>query len=568
MNFAKENIKNLKSYGVEFYKQDYVLKLDSNENNIGPSPKVLDAIKNIDETYIKFYPAYGELIDLLAKKNKVKSENILLSAGGDEGIATVFNTVLTPNDAVLTVCPSFSMPKLYASIIGAEYKEINYTKKWVYPVDEVLKSINKKVKIIHLTSPNSPTGDVIGVENIEKIINFAPDKLIVLDETYSNYCGQRLSEFALKYENVAIIRSFSKDYALAGLRLGYIISNAEFITEFKKVISPYSVNNTALIAGIESLKDDKHLNYILNEIKESKKILTEFFEELGAETYPTSTNFLFLDLKDKGEFIHKKLLDKKILIKYPVEKTFARISLPSVKDCKLIKSALKPKKTIIFDMDGVLVDTSKSYIQAIIDTVKYFTNKDITVKDIQTARHSGGLNNDWDMSENFIKKFGEKYKKKEIINKFQEIYWNDGNGLITTEKFLLDKKTIKALAKKYNLAIFTGRPKQEAIFTLELNGVKDYFYPVITMDDIPENKQKPDIYGIELIKNKIISDKIYYLGDTLDDTTCAKNAKVCPIGVLPPQDKSTVLLEKFFKNGAKFVLEDVNNIIKIMELQK
>lgn len=211
---------------------------------------------------------------------------------------------------------------------------------------------------------------------------------------------------------------------------------------------------------------------------------------------------------------------------------------------------------IIFDMDGVLIDTSNSYRVAIKETFEYFAKKEMTFEEITEAKNLGGLNNDWDLTEYLLKKHSINVDYKQIVDVFQGIYLK----LLPYEKSLVDARFISELSQNHHLAIFTGRPRPEALFALERHNVIDYFYPVITMDDLPQDKQKPNTLGIEMIKEQIQADKIYYLGDTVDDMICAKNAKVIGIGVLPPQDKSDSLKERLQKAGAVVVLNETKEL--------
>ena len=223
------------------------------------------------------------------------------------------------------------------------------------------------------------------------------------------------------------------------------------------------------------------------------------------------------------------------------------------------------KDLLIFDMDGVLVDTRNSYRKAIQQTFEIFSGKSITFDEIQSAKNQGGLNNDWDLTEFLLKNAGIEIPKNEIINKFQQLYWNDGNGFISNEELLIKKETLEKLSLSYNLAIFTGRPKTEAMFTLKENQIDKFFFDVITMDDLPNDRQKPCPDGIEKIKEKSYYNNIYYFGDTSDDMICAKSANVIGIGVLPPQDKSDELKASMTKSGAKSIINEVNEILNIME---
>ena len=144
------------------------------------------------------------------------------------------------------------MPKIYSKINGLVYNEIPYSNKWEFPVEEFIKNIDSS-DFVHLTTPNSPTGEVIGQDVILEIIKKAGDKAVLIDETYGNYSGVTNLDLIKEKENIFIVRSFSKDFALAGLRLGYIISTAENIKELRKYLSPYNVSNLTVKAGIAAL---------------------------------------------------------------------------------------------------------------------------------------------------------------------------------------------------------------------------------------------------------------------------------------------------------------------------
>ena len=150
---AKKILEDIPVYQTDEYYENYELKLDSNENVYGVSSKVLQALSDKNEKYISCYPCYGELLDKLSKKHLVEKNNILLTNGCDEAINVVFSTYLEKGDNVVSFAPTFSMPKIYANLNGAEFKEVEYKRKWVFDPEEIAKNVNKKTKIIHLTSP-------------------------------------------------------------------------------------------------------------------------------------------------------------------------------------------------------------------------------------------------------------------------------------------------------------------------------------------------------------------------------------------------------------------------------
>lgn len=561
---AKKTIQDLSAYPTPLFDEEGYLKLDSNESDFGPSPKVIEALRQVEPKDVQYYPFYGKLLQKLADFHGVNIENIILTAGADEAINSIIGAFTEYGKTVLTVMPSFVMPKIYSKINGLKYLEIPYKEKWQFPAEDFLNNVDK-ADFINITTPNSPTGEVVDSNIIEKIIEKASSKAVLIDETYGNYSGITNLKTLNGRDNIFIVRSFSKDFALAGLRLGYIISAPENIKELRKYISPYNVSNLTVKAGIAALEDKAYFENVKIEMEKAKKILTNGLEKLGAKVYPSKTNFLCVDFGSKADFIYHQLLRNRIRVKYfaqtPMLENCFRIAVPKAENVQKILEAIQIKPTIIFDMDGVLVDASKSYRVAVQNTFEHFSGKKVSTEEISAAKKLGGLNNDWDLTEHLLKKYGFEINYDDIVNVFQGHY----TKLADTEDLLVNKDFFEKLSKSYNLAIFTGRLKEEAYFTLNKHNLTEYFNPIITMLDVGLDHQKPDCRGLEIIKQNIITDKIYYLGDTVDDMTCAITANVSGIGVLPPQDKSEDLKTVLKSKNAMVVLNQAMDLIEFLE---
>lgn len=565
----KKSVQEMQGYFVPLYENNWDIKIDSNENNYGPSKKVIEAINKSTFKDISFYPFYGELSEKIADFYGFNLENVKVTNGADEAIQGIIQTYLEEGETLLTLDVSFEMPVIYAKIQGGNIVKVPFTKKWEFPEKEFISAINEKIKIIYLASPNNPTGNLIEEETLKKILDKAEGKVVLIDETYANYSGTTYKEYAKKYDNVFIVRSFSKDFALAGMRLGCIIGAKENINNIKKVISPFSVNTLALKAGIAALDDAQYFYNIREEIFESKAELTKFFTNLGAKVYPSFANFILVDFGEKAEFIYNKLRKENIAVKLfkkgSLLENHLRITIPTKLGLSKIKSALKIKPYLVFDMDGVLIDARNSYRAAIEKTYEHFANKKVTQAEIQKAKNLGGLNNDWDLTMFLLKKEGINVEYKDLVEVFQKLYWDGGNGLINNETALFEIETLEKLSKDYNLAIFTGRLRNEALFALKKFNAEKYFYPILTTDDIPQGKGKPDSFGLKLTKELTISNKYYYFGDTIDDIKAAIGANYTAVGILPPQDKTEELSQSLKAKGAKFVLKSVNEIETILE---
>jgi len=222
-------------------------------------------------------------------------------------------------------------------------------------------------------------------------------------------------------------------------------------------------------------------------------------------------------------------------------------------------------KAALFDMDGVLVDVSESYLVAIQKTVEFYLNVPVTMSQIQEYKNRGGLNNDWDLTECILKEKGTNIAKQTIIDVFQEFYLGeDFNGLIKSEKWLLKKTVLEQIASRYQTGIVTGRPRMETSYVLQRFDVAGCFSVVITMEDVPSDKNKPDPYGIELALKNLSSDLAHYFGDTVDDMVAATKAGVTPVGVVSPRSDAVMQREVLLRHGASQVLDSINDVMEVL----
>jgi len=574
----KKSVTLLEAYSPPTSKREGMLRLDFNENTIGCSPKVIEELKKIDASKVSTYPEYGELLKLISKRNNIFEEELILTNGTDEAINLVMNCFVNEGDEVIIPTPTFAMFKFYAILAGANVKEVLYKKDLAFPFEEVLNSISKKTKIIVLVNPNNPTGTPILEQQIRGILNKARENnsLVMIDEAYYEFYKKTSICLIKEYNNLFVTRTFSKAFGLAGVRIGYLIGDKGIIESLKKAISPYSVNTVALICAKAGLMDEGFVENYSNEIIKNREILAKQLNELGIKTFPSFANFILGDFGENCKTVCTKLKEKGILVRNRTNdsllKGCIRIGVGTSSQNEILISALKEiifSKALIFDIDGVLVDVSNSYRTAIAKTVEYFTKKEVQPFEISQLKQQTGFNNDWDLSEALIKKRGYCISKEEIIKKFQELYLgkNGVGGFIENEKWLIKKEILEELSKKYVLGILTGRPKEEAFIALDNAHARNYFKVIIAMEDC-EGKGKPNPFGLNFALEKLgVLDKAgsIYVGDVADDMRAAKNAGLIGVGSLPPQDKTNELKEILFNAGAKTVIFEVNEIIKVIK---
>lgn len=567
----RKAVLDMQEYNPPTSGRESYLRLDFNENAEGCSEKALQALRAIKSDTLATYPEYSKLTKGLAKYCNVSEDEILPTNATDEAIKTIIETYAEKGkDEIIIPMPTFAMFKFYAQLNEAIIKEVLYNDNLSFPTNRVLDAISKKTKIVILVNPNNPTGTSIKDADIIKVIEKAAKNgaLVFIDEAYWQFYGKTSIPLIKKYDNLIITQTFSKALGLAGLRLGHIISVKANISNIKKALSPYSVNIAAIACGIAAMEDKDYAWKYAGEVKESREMLYKALETMGIKHYKSDANFVLINLGKKADFFCKKLKEKGILVRNRSNDALlegcVRITLGTKGQTKMLIAAINEtikeiNPILIFDIDGVLVDVSKSYRVAIKKTVEYFTGKEVSLEEVQALKNEGGYNNDWDASEEMINRKGKRIDKRKIMGKFREFYWQ----LIDNEKWLLKKDILEMLSRKYILALFTGRTKEEAEYVLRKNKLSPYFQKIIAMEDV--SKKKPNPEGILKIINGYKLKDAYYFGDMIDDMQSAASANVNGIGVLPPQDKSKKMKELLIKNGAVKVIDDINKLEGVLQ---
>ena len=228
---------------------------------------------------------------------------------------------------------------------------------------------------------------------------------------------------------------------------------------------------------------------------------------------------------------------------------------------------MNTQRLLILDMDGVLVDVTKSYRQTIIETVKQFTGVELTHKQIQAVKNRGGSNNDWDLSLELIRERGGAPEREEVIAAFQRIYLGENNdGLIARERWLPRNGLLERLSQRFRLALFTGRERWEAQFTLSKFAPGVLFDPIVGMEDVQFEKPNPE--GLLKIIEQVKPSERFYVGDVMDDCLAARAAAVPFIGVVSPENPLAAELEALFRErGAHAVVTDINELERVLRLR-
>jgi histidinol-phosphate aminotransferase len=277
-----------------------VIKLASNENPFGPSPEAQAAIKNYARRvalYPEDYPQ--ELIQAISDYVGLPETMIVPGGNGaDEVMDLVLKLVISPGDEVIIHTPTFPYYNLLTNLYGGSVVKVPMKEDYSFPVDNIIERVNGKTKLVIICSPNNPTGTVISESDLRRILGAGV--LVMLDEAYVEFAEGSLIRLCAKYENLVVLRTFSKAFGLAGLRVGYGVANEEFIQQAMKIKPPHNVNLLAQKAATAALGD---LDYLKRTVEKIKTLRAELFKELkgikGIKTSPSQGNFLLITLMDR-----------------------------------------------------------------------------------------------------------------------------------------------------------------------------------------------------------------------------------------------------------------------------
>jgi histidinol-phosphate aminotransferase len=360
------HIENLRPYepgrSIDEVRQAYgltrVAKLASNENPLGPSPSALAAIaKNFGA--VNFYPNGGlDLRGRLAEKFNLKLGNVIAGSGSDSIMAAIVRAYLSPSDEVLTTEGAFIGFQVQARGSGAAYRTVPY-RDWRYDLPALAAAITEKTKIVYLANPNNPTGTIFSKAEFAEFYKRVPERvLIIMDEAYFEYAkGNPLYPNSLdyRYDNVITLRTFSKIYGLAGLRVGYGFAHEEVITNLLKVKLPFEPGALAQIAGIAALDDPEFVERTLELNALGLRLIGDSLKQMGLDVVPSDANFVMVPLKDASEadWMTDQLLRKGVIVR-----PLGAFGLPQ---CVRISTGTDEDNRMLLDaMEGLYASTRSS----------------------------------------------------------------------------------------------------------------------------------------------------------------------------------------------------------------
>ncbi len=323
-----EYILNLKPYvpgkPIEELEREYgikdSIKLASNENPLGPSPLAVRAIQNHLNGLHRYPDASGyDLILEISHKIKISSNNIVLGNGSDEIIAMLAGAFLRPGDEAILPVPSFLMYEIMISCAGAKPVGVPLSSLSI-DLEAMRKRITSKTRMIFLCNPNNPTGTIVSKKDFEKFLKNIPSRIIiVVDEAYIEFVRDKNCAQSMAYLNQSVplvtLRTFSKVYGLAGLRIGYGIMPEEIAGFLNRVRLPFNAGLLAQAGAAAALKDTDFLKKTLKLVHEELEFLYDSLDRIGIEYFPTQTNFFLINVKKNADEVFEKMLRRGVIVR-------------------------------------------------------------------------------------------------------------------------------------------------------------------------------------------------------------------------------------------------------------
>lgn len=556
-------VSEMRPYEVPAHPASIDLRLASNE---GPLiPEDLRRFDDPDGDLIRCYSTGRALQAEIAGQLGVEVNQVLLTAGGDDALYRAMRVIAGPGREVVLPTPTYEMIERAIQLVGATPRPVEWWRRSL-PVEEMLEAIGPQTAAAVLVTPNNPTGSTASRAEIEQLLEGLSGRLLVVDQAYREFSDEDPTPELIRRPNVLLIRTLSKAFGLAGLRIGVAIGHASVVELMRTVGDPYPVAGPSLAIAYQAIRNTgQWQKRYLSRVREERQELVGLLSELGQRPMPSEGNFVLSEFDD-ALWVADGLAGLGVAVRsFPDRSRLAtslRITCPgSQPGWRKLEASLRAvlaPQALLFDLDGVLADVSQSYRQAIQQTAGHF-GVPISPEDIEAAKAAGDANNDWILTCRLVQRQRPEIAFDAVRKRFEELYQGtaEAPGLWQQEKPLISRKRLQELAARMPLAIVTGRPRQDAERFLTSFGLEHLFSTVVTMEDGPA---KPDPFPVIEALERLGVERAWMVGDTPDDMQAARAAGVLPVG-FAAQRLLPAFEQSLLRSGAARVFTDLAELV-------
>ena len=312
---AKPEVEALTPYSAPLEGRRPFLRLDFNESTVGPSPRVIEAIRSLPPDAYAAYPEYAGLNAAFAESLGVPERHVEAFNGVDAAIRAIFDAYGEKGSTFLTTAPTFGYYEPCAQQQGMVIDEVPYTDDLKYPLAAITRKLESRPRLFFVCNPNNPTGTLLPPETIVALARSAPQTLVVVDELYAAFTRQSVVPQALELANVVALHSLSKAGGIAALRLGFAAGHPTIVEHLRRVTGPYDINMLAVVAGRAALADPEHMRRYVDEVLAAKAWTMDELRRLGVRHAGEGGNYLLVWPPGDCEAAVKALRGQGILVR-------------------------------------------------------------------------------------------------------------------------------------------------------------------------------------------------------------------------------------------------------------
>jgi len=333
------------------------LRLDFNENTVGCAPGVVRALRRaLNPDWLSRYPEYEEGRAVLAEYFGVSKDEMLISNGVDDAIKLICDTFVDPGDKLVVPAPTFPIYQFFQNVAGGRTALVRYDENLRLPVERILDAINSRTRWVALANPNNPTGTMIPKGDLRAILEAAPRTLVLVDEAYFDFSGSTVLSWINKFPNLAVSRTFSKAFGLAGLRIGFLFANRELLGLLRRAHAVFAVNSLAVACALEAIQHEDYVRRYAKMVQTNRALLCRRLDRIGVTYAPSAANFVFIRVGSKAPEIARRLREQDILVRDwsydPHLKGYLRITIGTGAQTRRLIEEFERTQHLIETRDG------------------------------------------------------------------------------------------------------------------------------------------------------------------------------------------------------------------------